>query len=243
MGRKSRRRKSVPKHPPKRVPDAAMLRLPHADSPSEPSAVESSANTLFPIVGIGASAGGLEAFSQLLKALPTDTGMAFVLVQHLDPRHESQLPDVLSRTTAMPVITVTNHLRAEPDHVYVIPSNADMTIGSGVFALTARDAVDRHTPIDHFFRSLAQEREGRAVGVVLSGTGSDGTLGLRAIKAEGGITFVQDEKSAKHPGMPLSAAAVADFVLPPAGIARELARIGVHPYVNHVAPPVVGSGQ
>ena len=220
-----------------------MLRLPHADSPSEPSAVESSANTLFPIVGIGASAGGLEAFSQLLKALPTDTGMAFVLVQHLDPRHESQLPDVLSRTTAMPVITVTNHLRAEPDHVYVIPSNADMTIGSGAFALTARDAVDRHTPIDHFFRSLAQEREGRAVGVVLSGTGSDGTLGLRAIKAEGGITFVQDEKSAKHPGMPLSAAAVADFVLPPAGIARELARIGVHPYVNHVAPPVVGSGQ
>jgi two-component system, chemotaxis family, CheB/CheR fusion protein len=205
--------------------------------------VESSANTLFPIVGIGASAGGLEAFSQLLKALPTDTGMAFVLVQHLDPRHESQLPDVLSRTTAMPVITVTNHLRAEPDHVYVIPSNADMTIGSGAFALTARDAVDRHTPIDHFFRSLAQEREGRAVGVVLSGTGSDGTLGLRAIKAEGGITFVQDEKSAKHPGMPLSAAAVADFVLPPAGIARELARIGVHPYVNHVAPSVVGSGQ
>jgi two-component system, chemotaxis family, CheB/CheR fusion protein len=205
--------------------------------------VESSGNTLFPIVGIGASAGGLEAFSQLLRALPTDTGMAFVLVQHLDPRHESRLPDVLSRTTAMPVITVTNRLRAEPNHVYVIPSNADMTIGGGVFALTVRDALDRHTPIDHFFRSLAQEREGRAIGVVLSGTGSDGTLGLRAIKAESGITFVQDEKSAKHPGMPKSAAADADFVMPPAGIARELARISGHPYVNHVVPSAVGSGQ
>jgi two-component system CheB/CheR fusion protein len=165
--------------------------------------------------------------------------MAFVLVQHLDPKHESRLPDVLSRTTTMAVIAVADRLRVEPDHVYVIPSNADMTIGGGVFALTPRAAVDRHTPIDLFFRSLAQEQEGRAIGVVLSGTGSDGTLGLRAIKAEGGITFVQDETSAKHPGMPQSAAAVADFVLPPAGIARELARIAGHPYVKTSAPSSV----
>ncbi len=169
--------------------------------------------------------------------------MAFVLVQHLDPTHESRLPDVLSKTTGMAVITVTDHLRVEPDHVYVIPSNADMTIGGGLFTLTPRGAVDRHMPIDHFFRSLAREQGGRAIGVVLSGTGSDGTLGLRAIKAEGGIAFVQDGTSAKHPGMPQSAAAGADFVLPPAGIARELARIGGHSYMNYAVPSSAGPDQ
>jgi two-component system CheB/CheR fusion protein len=166
--------------------------------------------------------------------------MAFAIIQHLDPTHASQLADVLSRTTAIPVVTVTHGLRVEPDHIYVIPPNTDMTIGAGAFALTPRATEERHTPIDHFFRSLAQELEGRAIGVVLSGTGSDGTLGLRAIKAEGGITFVQDERSAKHPGMPQSALPLADFILPPAGIARELARIGRHPYVNHVVPPGTG---
>ncbi len=222
---------------------AATPKPPHADGPSDLSPSEPSERAPFPIVGIGASAGGLEAFSQLLRELPTDTGMAFVIVQHLDPKHESQLAEVLSRTTAMPVMTVTDRLRVEPDHVCVIPSNADMTISGGAFALTPRATVDRHTPIDHFFRSLAQELEGRAIGVVLSGTGSDGALGLRAIKAEGGLTFVQDEKSAKHPGMPQSARAFADFVLPPAGIARELARIGRHPYVNHALPSPAGPGQ
>jgi chemotaxis response regulator CheB len=218
MGRKTPRRKSeARRRPPKRLPDAAAPESPYAEVRPEPSE-----GTTFPIVGIGASAGGLEAFSQLLKELPADTGMAFVLIQHLDPKHESRLPEVLSKTTAMPVLTVTDRLRVEPDQIYVIPSNTDMTIGGGVFALTPRAAVERHTPIDRFFRSLAQEQEGRAIGVVLSGTGSDGTLGLRAIKEKGGITFVQDEKSAKHPGMPQSAAVVADSVLPPAGIAREL---------------------
>src|SRR2546422_605380 len=143
----------------------------------------------------------------------------------------------------MPVIAITDGLRAEPHHVYVIPPNADMTIAGGAFALTPRAAVDRHTPIDHFFRSLARELESRAIGVVLSGTGSDGTLGLRAIKAEGGITFVQDEQSAKNGGMPQSAHAIADFVLPPAAIARELGRIGGHPYVNHVRPSAADQDQ
>jgi two-component system CheB/CheR fusion protein len=129
--------------------------------------------------------------------------MAFVLVQHLDPKHESQLPDVLSRTTLMPVIAITDRLPAERDRVYVIPSNVDLTIRGGIFALTPRDAVDRHTPIDHFFRSLAQEQECRAIGVVLSGTGTDGTLGLRAIKAEGGITFAPRTRSRRSiPGCP-----------------------------------------
>jgi two-component system CheB/CheR fusion protein len=239
MGRKTSRRKSaLRRRPPKRLPDAAAPESPRAEVRPEPSE-----GTTFPIVGIGASAGGLEAFSQLLKELPADTGMAFVLIQHLDPKHESRLPEVLSKTTAMPVLTVTDRLRVEPDQVYVIPSNTDMTIGGGVFALTPRAAVERHTPIDRFFRSLAQEQEGRAIGVVLSGTGSDGTLGLRAIKEKGGITLVQDEKSAKHPGMPQSAAAVADSVLPPARIARELVRIGGHPYVNHALPLQAGSGR
>jgi two-component system CheB/CheR fusion protein len=218
------------------VSEAVTSDAPRGDRHSEPLAA-----TTFPIVGIGASAGGLEAFSQLLRALPATTGMAFVLIQHLDPKHQSQLPEVLSRTTAMPVIAVTDRRRVEPDHVYVIPANADIAIAGGVFALTPRPAVDRHTPIDHFFRSLAREREGRAIGVVLSGTGSDGTLGLGAIKAEGGITFVQDAKSAKHAGMPQSAAVAADFVLPPVAIAHELARIGDHPYVNHAVPSTADS--
>jgi two-component system CheB/CheR fusion protein len=162
--------------------------------------------------------------------------MAFVLVQHLDPQHESQLSEILSRTTAMPVVTVTNGLRVEPNRVYVIPSNADMAIGGGVLTLTSRETAARHTPVDRFLRSLAQELEQRAIGVVLSGTGSDGTLGLRAIKVAGGVTLVQDERSAKHAGMPQSAAAIADFILPPVGIARELVRIASHSYVSQIGP-------
>jgi len=231
MERRAPRRRSAPARSAKRRRDGRQRESVQGDGRSE-----SSERTTFPVVGVGASAGGLEAFSQLLRELPADTGMAFVLIQHLDPRHESQLAEVLSRTTVMPVIAVTDRLRVERDHVYVIPPNADMTIGGGAFALTSRATVDRHTPIDHFFRSLAQELEGRAIGVVLSGTGSDGTLGLQAIKAEGGITFVQDEKSAKHPGMPQSALPIADFVLPPVGIARELARVGGHPHVKQALP-------
>ena len=159
--------------------------------------------------------------------------MAFAMIQHLDPTHESQLPAVLSRFTALPVTVATDGLRVEPDHIYVIPSHADLTIGGGAFTLTVRVPGERHMPIDLFFRSLAQEQGARAIGVVLSGTGSDGTLGLRAIKEEGGLTFAQDEKSAAHAGMPQSAAAVADSVLPPEAIARDLARIADHPYVNH----------
>jgi two-component system CheB/CheR fusion protein len=219
MKRKPPRKKLAPKAPPERSVAAPAPKI----GP-------------FPIVGVGASAGGLEAFSHLLRALPVHTGMALVLVQHLDPTHESHLTQVLARTTAMPVITVTDALRVEPDHVYVIPSNADMTIAGGVLALTPRAQVNHHLPIDHFFRSLATDWESRAIGVVLSGNGSDGTLGLKAIKAAGGLSFVQDEKSAKYAGMPHSASVTADFVLAPEGIARELARISRHPYVNHVSP-------
>src|SRR5207302_10770213 len=191
---------------------------------------------LFPIVGVGASAGGLEAFTQLLKALPSRTGIAYVLVQHLDPTHESALTELLTKTTEMPVREVTDATLVEPNHVYVIPPNVDMIISQGILRLTPRtETRGHHMPIDRFLRSLAEDKGSNAIGVILSGTASDGTLGLAAIKGEGGITFAQDEKSAKYDGMPRSAIAAGcvDFVLPPDRIAEELARICEHPYVTH----------
>ena len=185
------------------------------------------------IVGVGASAGGLEAFAQLLRNLPADTGMAFVLVQHLDPKHESMLTGLLSRRTNIPVNEVKDGMAVEPDRIYVMPPNTDMTISDGVLGLKPRTEVrGHHMPIDHFFHSLAEDQKENAIGVILSGTASDGALGLRAIKAEGGIAFAQDEKSAKYGGMPHSAVAAGavDLVLPPDGIAKELVRISRHPY-------------
>src|SRR6266571_7283475 len=183
------------------------------------------------IVGIGASAGGLEAFQELLQALPEDTGMAFVLVQHLAPKHESILSELLARATKMPVIEVTQGMAVKADHVYVIPPNADMTIADGALHLSplSPDRA-RRMPIDMFLRSLAENHENRAIGVILSGTASDGTLGLQAIKAMGGLTFAQDEQTAKYSAMPRNAIAAGnvDFVLPPDGIAKELTRIGSH---------------
>ncbi len=196
-----------------------------------------SERTVFPVVAVGASAGGLESFSQLLSALPIDTGMAFVFLQHLDPKRSSMLVELLSKVTKMPVEEVRQGTYPQPDHVYVLPPNRDLSLSQGVFRLTPRTEVHgQHLPIDLFMRSLAQERKNRAIGVVLSGTASDGTLGLAAIKVEGGITLAQDEKSAKFDAMPLSAIAsgVVDFILPPEEIAKELGHISRHPYVNHV---------
>ncbi|MFI5387242.1 MAG: CheR family methyltransferase, partial [Fimbriimonadales bacterium] len=170
----------------------------------------------------------------MLKALPSDTGMAFVLIQHLDPRHSSALAGLLGHRTDLPVLEVTDGTVARPNRVYVIPPNANMTITRGVLRLTPRPgAGERYLPIDSFFCSLAEDQKNNAVGVILSGAASDGTLGLKAIKSEGGITFAQDE-SAKFDGMPRSAvtAGVVDFVMPPDGIARELTAIARHPYRN-----------
>jgi two-component system CheB/CheR fusion protein len=185
---------------------------------------------IFPIVGVGASAGGLEAFTQLLKHLPPNTGMAFVLVQHLDPSHESELTKLLARATTMPTREVTDKLRVEPNHVYVIPPNVTMAISRGVLKLEPRP--DERKPlhsIDFFLESLAQDRHESAIGVILSGTATDGTLGLEAIKAEGGITFAQDD-SARYDSMPRSAEAAGcvDAVLTPEAIAKELARLARH---------------
>ncbi|MDO9119278.1 MAG: CheR family methyltransferase [Nitrospira sp.] len=185
------------------------------------------------IVGIGASAGGLEAFTQLLTHLPLDTGMAFVLVQHLDPDHESALTQLLSRATRMPVSEITHNQALQANQVYIIPRDTHLRIVDGLLKLGPRARTRTpHRPIDAFFESLAQDQRDRAVGVVLSGTASDGTLGLEAIKAEGGITFAQDD-SAKYDSMPRSAVAAGcvDLVLSPSGIAEELARIARHPSV------------
>src|SRR5438552_2727704 len=197
-------------------------------------AAESSSSNLFPIVGVGASAGGLEAFSDLLHHLPEKTGMAFVLVQHLDPTHGSVLPEILARKTTIPVEEITDGVHVLPDHIYVIPANSNMLLEDGALRLSARVVVrGQHMPIDAFFHSLANERGALAIGVILSGTASDGTEGCTAIKVAGGITFAQDEASAKYSSMPHSAvyAGCIDFVLTPKDIAKELTRIGRHPYV------------
>jgi len=199
----------------------------------------------FPIVAIGASAGGLEVFTQLLKNLPGDTGMAFVLLQHLDPQHESFLAGALGKVTPMAVSQALDGERAEPNHVYVIPPDADLSISRGSFALLRRspDSPKLHLPIDSFFTSLAMERGRRAIGVVLSGNASDGTEGLQAIKAQGGITLAQDPSTAKFAGMPQSAidAGVVDYVLPVTGVAEELARLSRHPYVTREASEIVAA--
>src|SRR5438552_8296843 len=189
----------------------------------------------FPIVGFGASAGGLEAFSELLSNLPVEPTMAFVLIQHLDPKHPSILSDILSRTTRMSVVEAKHGMRVEPGHVYVMPPNARMTIAGEVLHLGPRsDDRGPQLPIDHFLRSLAEDLGSRAIGVILSGSASDGALGLKAIKAEGGTTFAEAPQSAKFDSMPRSAVAsgAVDFVLPPKAIAQELTRIGRHPYLG-----------
>jgi len=189
----------------------------------------------FPIACIGASAGGLEAFGALLTALSAHPGLALVFVQHLDPKHQSLLPEILSRPTRMPVMEAQDGVRVRPDHVYIIPPNADLAIARGILRVMPRTTTrGQHLPVDVFLRSLAEDQKNKAIGVILSGTASDGALGLKAIKAEGGIAFAQDEQSAKYGGMPRSAvvAGVVDFVLPPEGIARELERFGHHPYLT-----------
>ncbi|TNC99793.1 MAG: hypothetical protein FD121_19 [Gallionellaceae bacterium] len=171
----------------------------------------------FSIVGIGASAGGLEAFEAFFRACPLDTGMAFVLVPHLDPDHHSLLTEILQRCTAMPVAQALDQTQVEPDHIYIIPPNREMTILNGVLQLALPDhARGQRLPIDGFLRSLADDQAEHAIGIILSGTASDGTLGLRAILGVGGVCMVQTPATAKYDGMPQSAikAGYATHILP-----------------------------
>lgn len=189
----------------------------------------------FPIVGIGASAGGLEAISQLLAQLPPNTGIALVVVQHLDPSHESLSAEILSRITRMPVEEIEDGITVQANHVYIIPPNHNLAILHGVLSLMPRtETRGTHMAVDYFFQSLAQDQKNKAIGIVLSGTGADGTQGLEAIKAEGGLAFVQDPISAKYDGMPHSAIAsgAVDLVLTPQKIAEELSRLARHPLLT-----------
>jgi two-component system, chemotaxis family, CheB/CheR fusion protein len=192
---------------------------------------------VFGVVGIGASAGGVEASSEILKHLHPDLGMAYVFIHHLSSKHDSHLAEILQRYTPMPVSKVTEGVKVHPNHVYVIPPDTFMRIQDGHLKLesTARRGSS-YNAIDHFLISLAKIYQHNAIGVLLSGTASDGTLGLKEIKESGGITFAQD-KSAAHSEMSTHAqnAGYVDYVLPPKRIAEELAALVRHPY--HIILP------
>lgn len=192
---------------------------------------------LFPVVGIGASAGGLDAFKKFVKVIPDQSGMAYVLVQHLDPNHESLLPELLQKVTSIPVVEISNDIKVMPDHIYIIPSNKMLVANDGVLQLSPRSLQnrnERNLPIDLFFTSLAEVHQGHAIGVVLSGTATDGTAGLKAIKDHGGITFAQDGESAAYESMPNSAvqAGVVDFILSPEKIPRKILELNKRLYGN-----------
>ncbi len=195
-----------------------------------------------PVVGVGASAGGLDAFSDLLEALPATPAFAVVLVQHLQPTHTSDLAEILARKTRMPVVQVEDGMLVERGHVYVIPPNTEMRMNGDAFALSPRPSETKPSlTVDIFLESLGKSLGNRAIGVVLSGSASDGTKGLSSIKDHDGLTFVQDPDTAAHRGMPDSAiaAGVADAVLPVKEIAQELVRLSEHPHVRRAGPPEV----
>ncbi len=184
------------------------------------------------IVGIGASAGGLEAFEAFFNAMPPDSNMAFVVIAHLDPTHVSILPELIQKKTKLSVSAIKDGTVVKPNSVYVIPPNKDISILNGTLQLLEPPKPRGfNLPIDTFFRALANDQGSNAVCVILSGTGTDGTIGLRAIKSEGGMAMVQDEKSSKYDGMPRSAMAtnLVDFILPPAKMPEQLIS-----YMKHV---------
>jgi two-component system CheB/CheR fusion protein len=219
--------------------------LPPADdaAASTPPDAASTPVESFAVVGIAASAGGLEAYTSLLRYLPPDTGMAFVLIQHLSPDYESMLAEILGRVTAMPVTQAQDGMSIEPNQVYVIPPNTQMTVANGLLQLAPRQKIaGKYLPADAFFESLAADRGNRAIGIVLSGTDGDGAAGLKAIKVAGGITFAQCESTARFDSMPNTAIATGsvDFVLPPQAIAEELVKLSRSPFwVDPEPPPVV----
>src|ERR1041385_1207661 len=203
-----------------------------ADAPERDAPQPESGMT---VVGIGASAGGLEACIQFLTGLPPDTRMAFVLVQHLAPTHPSVLPDLLAGVTSMTVSQAVDGMELLPDQFYVTPPNVHMyLVGRRLKLIPRPEDRTQHNPIDFFFRSLAEQVQERAVGIILSGTASDGAAGLRDIKAVGGITLAQHPKSAKYDGMPRAAIAtgVVDLVLPAGKMGSELVSLARHPLVR-----------
>ncbi len=196
------------------------------NKPAVPAAKKTGAlQKKFPIVGIGASAGGLEALEAFFSKMSADSGMAFVLVTHLDPDHASFMPELIQKKTAMKVQQVTDNMKIKPNRVYTIPPNREMAVMNGTLQLLEMSRARGHNlPIDSFFRSLAQDQTSNAIGIILSGTGTDGTLGIRVIKGETGLVMVQDPDSAKYDGMPRSAieTGLADFILEPSRMPEQL---------------------
>ncbi|MCG8551703.1 MAG: chemotaxis protein CheR, partial [Desulfobacterales bacterium] len=187
------------------------------------------------IVGIGASAGGLEAIESFFKAMPVDSGMAFVVIQHLSPDYKSMMVELLSRKTKIPVHRAEDGLKVQANNIYLIPPKKNITIFHGQLILTNqkhREEIHINLPVDIFLKSLAEDQGEHAVAVILSGTGSDGTRGVRLIKERGGLVLVQDNASAKFDGMPKAAVStgVADFILPPEEMPPQLMAWLRHPY-------------
>jgi two-component system CheB/CheR fusion protein len=210
------------------MPVSAKRKTERGQKKKNKASTNHAAGSPFPIVAIGASAGGLEAFSNLLRALPPEPGLALVFIPHLDPTHESAMVELLSRTTRLPVHQAAEGMPVACNTVYVLPPNSEMTIKGGILHLEKREpGRGHHLPIDTFLSSLAEDQQSNAVGVILSGTANDGTLGLAAVRDAAGVTFAQDAESAKYDGMPKSAVAagVVDYVLPPERIAQQLIRI------------------
>lgn len=190
---------------------------------------------VIPIVGIGASAGGLEALDELLENMPVDTGMAFVIVTHQHPGHTSLLAELLGRQTSMPVVEATDGIKVKANHVYVSTPGGLLAILAGTLhRMDTGNLESPRLPIDYFFRSLAEDQKERAVCIILSGTGTDGTLGLKAIKGGSGMAMVEEPKSAKYAGMPASAIAtgLADYVLSPADMPRQLIAYSAGPFLK-----------
>ncbi|MBK8594152.1 MAG: PAS domain-containing protein [Holophagales bacterium] len=208
--------------------------------------MEPEADGPFPIVGIGASAGGLEALEEFFRHVPEGCGMAFVVVQHLDPTHVGVLAELLQRTTSMPVVQVRDRMKVKPDSVYVIPPNRDLSLLHGSLHLLEPTAPrGLRLPIDFFFRSLADDRHERSIGVVLSGMGSDGTPGLRAIKEAAGLVLVQEPATAKFDAMPRSAiaAGLADVVAPAAELPERIASYVKHASLLGRTAPLLPEGE
>ena len=189
-----------------------------------------------PVVGIGASAGGLEALQQFFKHLPADCGLSFVVIQHLSPNYKSAMDQLLSRATALPVLQIENNLKIEPGRIYLNPPEKFVSMAKGKFRLTPSTAPGRRSflPIDHFFQALAAEKREKAICIILSGSASDGTQGLKSVKAAGGLTFVQSPDDATYASMPDSAIAtqMVDFILPAAEIAPKLLAVLKHPCIR-----------
>lgn len=216
-------------------PTAAPVEARAVEPAAPGDAVAGGASDRLFVVGIGASAGGLEAIQRFVEAMPVDSGMAFVVVQHLAPTHESILAEILSRHTSMPVVQIAEGMRPEANHVHIIPPNRNLALSRKGFVLVEPPADSSiRLSIDYFFRSLAQDRKERAVAVVLSGAGADGSLGIKAIKENGGLVLVQAPASARHGSMPQSAidTSLADFVLPPDEMPKRLLAYVKHPFIQ-----------